>query len=114
MDIKIQIFKPEFTSFSVTVKFPCSSSSQSGFKLISDWISYFITLRSTNFSGFGDYGMCLKILRHASFCESFYAEVIHGEDNAGKYVKITPHFQNIDCLNKFINGFEEKVNNSTL
>lgn len=114
MDTKIQIFKPEFTSFSVTVKFPCNAPSQSGFKLISDWISYFITLRGTNFYGAGDYGICLKILRYASFCESFYAEVIHGEDNAGKYVKITLHFQDINCLHKFITGFEEKVNNATL
>ena len=114
MDKKIQIFKPEFTEFSVTVKFPCSSPSQSGYKMVSEWLNYFITLRTTHPDGEKDYAGCLKILRHASFCESLYAEVIHKEDNTGKFVELTLHFKNMDSLNKFIDEFDEKVNSSIL
>ena len=114
MDTKIQLSKPEFTEFSVGVKVLCSFPSQSGYKMVSEWMNYFITLRSVHPKAKEDYGMCLNILRHASFCEGLYAEVTHGEDNTGKYLKLTLHFPNMDCLNKFISEFEEKVNNNSI
>lgn len=105
----IQIFEPEITSFSVTVKFICEAASQSGYKMITDWISHFISSRSVNPSGKEDYSNCIAILKHASFCEGTFAEVLHKADKNNKYVQLTIHFNSLANLTKFVETLKESV-----
>ena len=107
--MEIKIFKPEITSFSVKVKFFCESPSLSGIRKVSEWINYFISLRSINPEGQDDYAKYIAVLKRASFCEALYAEIKHYNDDNRKFVTITLSFDHLDNLTKFVDTIEESV-----
>lgn len=110
MDDKVQIFDLEIISFSATVKFCSNFISLSGYKKISEWISYLVKLKTLYPDNTQEYVKCIAILKHASFCEATFANLLYENNSDKNYLSLTLDFPDINSLNKFVDGFEEKVN----